>query len=84
MANILRPIVESAGYRVVSSDQADAADIIITSTGEPLTPTAPSAAILKLRARQERAHEADDSIYRYDRAGLLAALESRAASRMKG
>jgi two-component system chemotaxis sensor kinase CheA len=84
MANILRPILESAGYRVVSSDQADAADIIIETAGGVAAPIPASADVLKLRAKQERAHESDDSIYRYDRAGLLAALESRVASRRKG
>jgi two-component system chemotaxis sensor kinase CheA len=82
MTNILRPIIESAGYEVVTGDASEGADIVITSEA------APSATglgeVLKLRAQQERAHAGDDSIYRYDRSALLAALESRTAKRRKG
>jgi two-component system chemotaxis sensor kinase CheA len=81
MENILRPIIEGAGYRVVAADSAEAqeVDVLIASAeGEP----APLAAgqIVKIRAHPEPNADHDDSIYRYDRAGLLSAL-SRVAGR---
>ena len=82
MHNMLRPIVESAGYRVVDSGDAQAADVVIASAdAEP--PQGAEGRLLKIRSQPDRAHDNDDSIYRYDRAGLLAAL-SRSVSDRKG
>ena len=84
MEHILRPIVESAGYRVVAADEAQAeeADVLIASADSDMT-AAPSEKLLKIRAQLDPANENDDSIYRYDRAALLSALSSRAAVRRK-
>ena len=75
MNTILRPMIEGAGYRVVAASAAagEAVDIVIAGEGG-VVPAAKAARILKLRARPERTGAKDDSIYRYDRAGLLAAL----------
>ncbi|MDB5669211.1 MAG: signal transduction histidine kinase [Alphaproteobacteria bacterium] len=75
METLLRPIIESAGYRVISSDDADAgtAEIVIVSDEAPVTPSG-SAKIVRLRADPEPAGKSDTSIHRYDRAGLLGAL----------
>jgi two-component system chemotaxis sensor kinase CheA len=83
MDNILRPMVESAGYRVVREGDAGAgdADVVIAST-EAEAP-AIAGKLLKIRSRPELTDEHDDSIYRYDRAGLLAALSRSAAARKK-
>ena len=71
MQNMLRPIIEAAGYRVV--DGEGAADLIIASQGEDVGDAAHA---IYLRSDPEPANKKDDSIYRYDRAGLLLALKS--------
>ncbi len=76
MQNMLRPIVEAVGYRVVGDDHDGDADLVITS--EPKD--APKAGrTIVLRAHPEASDEDDSSIYRYDRAGLLMALKSAGA-----
>jgi two-component system chemotaxis sensor kinase CheA len=82
MNNILRPIVESAGYRVVGSGEAETADVVIASAEAELPDTA-RGKVLKIRSQPDLVHENDDSIYRYDRAGLIAAL-GRSAPARKG
>jgi two-component system chemotaxis sensor kinase CheA len=72
MQNMLRPIVEAAGYRVVGSDSQEAADLVIAPAGSA-APANDDARVIWLRSDPEG--EADDqSIYRYDRAGLMMAL----------
>lgn len=85
MENILRPIIEGAGYRVVAADQAGAerVDILITSAETEIEPLS-AGHVLKIRSQPDPANENDDSIYRYDRAGLLSALSRRAPQGMKG
>jgi two-component system chemotaxis sensor kinase CheA len=73
MQNILRPIVEAAGYRVVSdADEADAHVAILSGD----TNAGAASRTIRLRSEPEPASEKDDSIYRYDRAGLLIALKT--------
>jgi len=72
MDNMLRPMLESLGYRIVAARDGVAADILIQSA-EAADGTASAAQILRIRSRPE-AEEGGDSIYRYDRAGLLSAL----------
>jgi two-component system chemotaxis sensor kinase CheA len=78
MQNMLRPIVEAVGYRVVGSEHEGEADLVITS--DPKSAKKASRAIV-LRAEPEAAGEKDESIYRYDRAGLLMALKSAGAGK---
>jgi two-component system chemotaxis sensor kinase CheA len=73
MQNMLRPIVEAVGYRVVGEDHDGDADLVITS--EPKAGGMKGRTIV-LRSEPEAASDKDDSIYRYDRAGLLMALKS--------
>jgi two-component system, chemotaxis family, sensor kinase CheA len=84
MDNILRPIVESAGYRVLRSGDAgaEAADVVVLNAGEEDAGPKGPAKVLRLRSDIERSGRKDDSIHRYDRAGLLSALGSLA--RKKG
>jgi two-component system chemotaxis sensor kinase CheA len=84
MDNILRPIVESAGYRVVRAGEpgAEEADVAIVSEATEAPVPAPGAHILRLRSELTPAGKKDDSIHRYDRAALLGALG--AAARGKG
>jgi len=72
MQNILRPIVEAAGYRVIS-DAEEAADIAILSDGAH---AGDASRTIRLRSEPEPSSDNDESIYRYDRAGLLMALKT--------
>ncbi|MBV8687215.1 MAG: chemotaxis protein CheA [Alphaproteobacteria bacterium] len=72
MQTILRPLVERAGYRVAAAGEAASPDLVIASAGEE--PAAEGAALLRVRACAEPAGEDDDSIHRYDRDALMAAL----------
>ena len=77
MENILRPMIESAGYTVVTGvGEGEHVDLLIASAeAEPVADT--KAPILKIRSRPDPDGAKDDSIYRYDRAGLLSALARR-------
>lgn len=70
---LLRPLVEAAGYRVIGQDDDEDAAIALAaveSGGE--TPRA--GRVIWLRSSPEAAVDGPESIYRYDRAGLIAAL----------
>jgi two-component system chemotaxis sensor kinase CheA len=82
MQNMLRPLVEAAGYRVVDDAENEAADLVIACLGEEL-PEHASHKTIWLRPEPEAASKKDFSIYRYDRAGLLMALKSAGAGRGK-
>jgi two-component system chemotaxis sensor kinase CheA len=79
MHNILRPIIESAGYRVVTQGEVAAPDILIASAEAALEESGAPAEVIRIRAHPDLASERDDSIYRYDRAALLSALGRSAA-----
>ena len=80
MQNLLRPIVEAAGYRVVSEADEYEADVAILSEACE-APAGSAAHTIRLRAGPEPASKKDDSIYRYDRAALLTALKSVAGGK---
>jgi len=82
MQNMLRPMVEAAGYRVVGDHEDAAADLVIASKGSEVGDDAAKKTIW-LRTEPEATGKKDDSIYRYDRAGLLMALKSAGAGRGK-
>jgi two-component system chemotaxis sensor kinase CheA len=75
MQNMLRPIVEAAGYRVIGDDADEKADLVIASDNAAV-PASVAGTVIRLRATPETANAQDSSIYRYDRAGLLMALHS--------
>jgi two-component system, chemotaxis family, sensor kinase CheA len=75
MQNMLRPLIEAAGYRVIDETEEEKADVVIASIGEEL-PEETSDRVIWLRTEPEAAGKKDQSIYRYDRAGLLMALKS--------
>jgi two-component system, chemotaxis family, sensor kinase CheA len=81
MQNMLRPIVEAAGYRVVGEGD-EPADLVIASQGSAVLADAAKQTIW-LRSEADASGKKDDSIYRYDRAGLLMALKSAGAGRGK-
>ena len=69
----LAPMLEAAGYRIASGQDDGPADVVIAAEGDPVPDQAP-AAVIRIRAVPDPAHPGDTSIYRYDRAALLAAL----------
>ena len=78
MQNMLRPIVEAAGYRVVGDKDECEADLVIIPD-DARRPEAKDGRVLVLRNDPECA-DGSDSIYRYDRAALIHALKSASAS----
>jgi two-component system chemotaxis sensor kinase CheA len=82
MQNMLRPIVEAAGYRVVGDEHDGDADLVIAAQGAQVQ-DASARATIWLRTDPDAAGKKDASIYRYDRAGLLMALKSAGAGRGK-
>jgi len=81
LENMLRPMVESLGYRVVPAVDGVVADIVIASAEAPPPPAAAGAELLRLRATPEGR---EDTIYRYDRAALIAALGGAQGDRRHG
>jgi two-component system chemotaxis sensor kinase CheA len=75
---ILRPLLEAAGYRVgFAADGGDVQPDVVIAAGDPVaTGTAPV-----IRLRPDMAGANDGSVYRYDRMGLLAAIEAQVAKR---
>jgi len=74
MQHMLRPIVEAAGYRVIGDADDETADLVIAAQGSQTVDSAGQT--IWLRAEPDAAGKKDQSIYRYDRAGLLMALKS--------
>jgi two-component system chemotaxis sensor kinase CheA len=81
MQNMLRPIVEAVGYRVVGDEHEGEADLVIT--GQENSAEIKGARKIVLRSEPEAAGAKDDSIYRYDRAGLLMALKAAGGGKNK-
>ena len=79
MQNMLRPIVEAAGYLVIGETDELTADVTIVSQGKAIEPDE-GGRVLRLATDPDAAN-GEDSIYRYDRAGLLMALKSSSAGR---
>ncbi len=79
MQNMLRPIVEAVGYRVVSDADEVEADLAILSEMSGIDGVA--ARVIRLRSDPDPASEKDETIYRYDRAALLMALKSAGGGR---
>jgi two-component system chemotaxis sensor kinase CheA len=82
MQNMLRPLVEAAGYRVIDDPEEETADVVIASLGEEV-PEDSGGKTIWLRSEPEAAGKKDQSVYRYDRAGLLMALKSAGGGKSK-
>ena len=81
MQNMLRPIVEAAGYLVIDEHDELTPDVVIASTSGTIED---SHADRTLVLRDEPDSSADDgSIYRYDRAGLLSALKAASGGKIR-
>ncbi len=83
MRDVLRPIVEQAGYRVGYSGDASDPDaaVMILSADRPSPVTRSSAPVIRLRAAADEGRGSVGSIYRYDRRGLIAALAAAQGGR---
>ncbi|QDP18781.1 chemotaxis protein CheA [Sphingomonas xanthus] len=79
MQNMLRPIVEAAGYLVIGESDELIPDVTIVSQGRDVAEKG-AGRVLRLSTDPEAA-DGKDSIYRYDRAALLMALKSAGAGR---
>jgi two-component system chemotaxis sensor kinase CheA len=84
LENMLRPMVESLGYSVVHVGEGVEADLVIASAESPAPPACAGAQLLRLRATPDAAGQGNDTIYRYDRAALLAALGGASEARRHG
>lgn len=73
----LAPMLRAAGYAIASGEDDTPADVVFAVADSPADP-ANSARVIRLRSSVEPAHPDDTSIYRYDRAALLAALDRAA------
>jgi len=82
MQNMLRPIIEAAGYRVVGDEYDGDTDLVVASQGSDVAAD-PAGRTIWLRTEPEPASKKDDSIYRYDRASLLVALKTGTGGRSK-
>ena len=69
---ILEPLVQAAGYRVIGPEE-DEADLVIAMAEDDAEPIGGARATIRLRGEPE--DDGNDTIYRYDRDGLLAALK---------
>ena len=81
MASFVRPLLESAGYRVVAQLAPGETPAVVLSAEETPHALADAPPVVRLRRRRATSGAGDDSVYRYDRAGLLSALEARVSSR---
>lgn len=79
MTSFVRPVLEGAGYRVVTELAAGETPSVVLATDDQPEARGEAAPVVRLRRRKTGAGKHDDSIYRYDRDGLLAALEARIA-----
>jgi len=83
MRDVLRPIVEQAGYRVGYSGEASDPDaaVMILSADRPTPELRSAAPVIRLRAAADEGTDSQGSIYRYDRRGLIAALAAAQGGR---
>lgn len=82
--NMLRPIVEGAGYRVIGLEAEESADLLIAWASDHAgqQPVSADGRVLWLSSHPDTPAN-ENSIYRYDRAGLLVALRDAAAKGAK-
>ncbi|WP_369025922.1 chemotaxis protein CheA [Qipengyuania sp. RANM35] len=81
---ILGPLVEAAGYRIAGEGD-DSADVAIVFERHEETEQSPAARnVIRLRQEPEAGPEMPDTIYRYDRDSLLAALKQVRLGKMAG
>ncbi|HEX7693848.1 MAG TPA: chemotaxis protein CheW [Sphingomonas sp.] len=75
IATFLKPVLEQAGYRVATRASADERPAVILTTDAAPGPSRDDRVLQLSNDRRDMGGE--DRIYRYDRAGLLAAVAKR-------
>ena len=77
--NFLAPILQNAGYRVVSEGSDEAADVLLCLADESgaYAPATGEVPVIRLRSSVAAVSPDDDTVYRYDRGALLEALRRR-------
>ncbi len=78
--DFLRPMVEAAGYKVVTEGDDSKIDVAIAPFEEG-APVKPEGKAIRLRATKEETEATAGTVYRYDREGLIAALRQAIAGR---
>ena len=78
---ILRPLLEAAGYRVGMFGDAPAEEAAVVIAGTDNATAGGDGDAPVIRLRPDLAGANDGSVYRYDRMGLLAAIESQIVRR---
>ena len=73
---VLAPLLSAAGYRVSFAGEpiADRVSVVLAKDDVPVAVDAP---LVRLRITPDGMRPGDDSIYRYDREGLLRAIDER-------
>ena len=79
MMTFVKPMLETVGYRVASELAPGERPVVVLASDKSEPAKSIGAPLVRLRSRKAPAGPSDDSIYRYDRAGLLSALEARVA-----
>lgn len=77
MEQFLRPVLEAAGYKVVTEVKSGERATVALAMDADAVVAHGSAPVIRLRADPKPGSDAEDSVYRYDRDGLLAALAQR-------
>jgi len=78
MDTFLRPAIEASGYACVSRlapGESAAVALAMEGAGDP-DPAAVGAPVVRLRTQPAARGPADDSVYRYDRVALIAAMNA--------
>ena len=73
---MLEPLVGAAGYRIAQSADEPADVTIALADGAAADADAAAGRIIRIHSNPDAAARKDDSIYRYDRAGLMSALST--------
>ena len=78
MESFLKPALEASGYRCVTALGPQEQAAVTLAMDDATVPTIGGAPVIRLRReRDAAAAAAADSIYRYDRGGLIAAMAAR-------
>ncbi|MBB4839420.1 two-component system chemotaxis sensor kinase CheA [Sphingomonas kyeonggiensis] len=81
MASFVKPLLEASGYRVALRLAPGETPAVVLSTEENQGAMGSPAPVVRLRKKRASGGSGDDSVYRYDRAGLLSALEARVSGK---
>ncbi|RYY24133.1 MAG: chemotaxis protein CheA [Sphingomonadales bacterium] len=81
MASFVRPLLETSGYRVAFELAPGETASVVLSSDDASPDRAEAAPVVRLRRRRVASGAEDESVYRYDRAGLISALEAKTAGR---